>query len=203
MREALIALKRRRFREKELPSEAAEGHGGNGDCCELGGDSVVAFEDFADVVGGYSSFAADAPEVTANFDDRGRHGSENVARIENEGNAIAELAENFFATFAGGRAGEIGASAGERDTEFGDEIVDDFVPGPAEGDATRVAGDFKRQTVGRVDDNGKRTRPAGLRKTVKIVGKTFGEDLGVDKRVNENGQGAVFRAPFDTKNFFN
>ncbi len=153
----------------------------------LGGDSVVAFEDFADIVGGDSSFAADAPKVTTKLYDSGRHGSENVTRIQNKRNAIAELAEDFFATFAGGRAGNIGASAGERDAEFSDEIVDDFVPGPAESDASRVAGDFERETVGSVDDNGERTRPASLRKAVEIVGKIFGEDLGVDEGVDENG----------------
>lgn len=39
---------------------------------KLGGDSVVAFERFADILSGDSTFATNAPEVATEFDDCGR-----------------------------------------------------------------------------------------------------------------------------------
>ena len=122
--------------------------------------------------------------------------------IKNERDAIAELAEDFVATFAGGRTGYIGAGAGERNAEFGDEVIDDFVPGPAESDAAGVAGDFQGKAVGRVDHDRKRTGPAGLRETEEIIGKIFGEDLGVNERIDEDGESAMLGASFDAKDFF-
>ena len=192
----------RRVPAQRFTAEAAEGHRGNGDCLWLGGDGVVAFEDFADLSAGIAPsrpMHQRSPRSSTMVEGKA---PTDVTRIENERDAIAELAEDFFATFTGGRAGNIGAGAGERDAEFGDEIVDDFVPGPAESDAASVASDFEGKAIGSVDDDGERTRPAGLRETIEIVGKILGEDLGVDERVDENGKGAVFGASFDAKNFF-
>ncbi len=140
----------------------------------LSGNNVVAFEGFTDIVGGNGSFAADAPEVAAEFDNSGRHRAVGIAGIKNERDAIAELAEHFVATFAGGRAGKIGTGTGQRHTEFRDEIIDNFVSGPTQRYAPRVGSDFEGKAVRRVDDDGKRARPAGLRETVEIIGKIFG-----------------------------
>ena len=168
----------------------------------LGGDGVVAFQGFVDIVGGDGAFAADAPEVAAKFDDGGGQGVFRFAAIEDEGNAIAELAENFVATFAGRRAGKIGAGAGERDTEFANEVGDDFAIGPTESDAAGIGGDFEGKAVGGVDDDGEWAGPTGLGEAEEVVRQILGEYLGVDQRVDEDGKGLGFGAALNTKNFF-
>jgi hypothetical protein len=169
---------------------------------ELGRDGVVAFQGFVDVVEGDGAFAANAPEIAAKLDDGGGQGVDTFSGIENERDAIAELAEDFIATFTSGRTGDIGAGAGERNAEFGDEIVDDFVSGPAESDTAGVARNFQGKAVGRVDHDRKRTGPAGLREAEEIIGKIFGEDLGIDERIDEDGESTMLGASFDAENFF-
>jgi hypothetical protein len=169
---------------------------------ELCGDGFVAFQGLADVVGGDSAFAANAPVVATKFDDGGGQRAVGFAGVEDERKTIAELAEDFFAGFAGGGAGKVGAGAGERDTEFRDEVTDDFVFGPAESDAASVGGDLQGKAVGSLNDDGERAGPAGLGEAKKIVGKVFGKDLGVNERVDEDRKGAVFGASLDAKNFF-
>jgi len=169
---------------------------------ELGGDGVVAFQGFVDVVDGDGAFAANAPEIAAKLDDGGGQGVHAFSGIENERDAIAELAEDFIATFTSGRTGNIGAGAGERNAEFGDEVVDDFVPGPAESDTAGVARNFQGKAVGRVDHDRKRTGPAGLSETEEIIGKIFGEDLGINERIDEDGESTMLGASFDAENFF-
>ena len=122
--------------------------------------------------------------IAAEFNNGGRQGTGCIACIEDERDAVAELAKNFLATFAGRRTGKISAGAGKRDAELGDEIVDDFILGPAQSNSARVARDFKGKTIGSVDDDGERTGPAGLCQTIEVVRKIFGEDLGVDQRVD-------------------
>jgi len=112
------------------------------------------------------------------------------------------LAENLLATGAGGRAGDIGAGAGERDANFGDEIRNDFALGPTESDATGVGGDFEGQTVGRVDDDSKWTGPEGFSEAIKVVREIFGENECVIEMADEDRQGAVLGAPFDAENLF-
>ena len=71
------------------------------------------------------TFAADAPVVTAQFDDGGRHEA-GFAGVEDERDAVTELAEDFVTAGAGGGAGNVGAGTGERDAKFRDEIRDYF-----------------------------------------------------------------------------
>ena len=139
----------------------------------LSGNNVVAIEDFADLVSGDGTFATDAPVVATEFDDGGRHDTVGVTGIEDERDAIAELTEHFVAAFAGAGARKIGTGAGQRHTEFRDEIVDNFMFGPTQRYATGVRRDFEGKAVRRVDDDGQRTGPAGLREAVEIVGKIF------------------------------
>jgi len=170
-------------------------------CC-LGGDGVVAFEGFANFFGRDGAFAADAPVIAAKFDDGGGQGIRALTGIDNEGNAVAELVKHFLAAFAGGRTGKIGAGAGERNAEFGDKIVDDFVPGPAEGNAAGVGGNFEGQAVGSVDDDRERAGPAGLRQAIKVVGKVLGEYLRVNERIDENRKSLVLGASLDAEDLF-
>jgi len=167
----------------------------------LGGDGVVAFEGFANIVGGDGAFAADAPLVATKLDDRGGHGAGGFAGIEDERDAIAELAEDFVAAFASGRSGEVGAGAGERNAKFGDEIGDDVAFGPAKSDATGVGSDLQGKAVGGVDDDRKRAGPASLGEPKEIIGEIFGEDRGVDEGIDENGKGAMFGTALDSENF--
>lgn len=166
----------------------------------LGGDGVVAFEGFADLVGGNGAFAANAPVIATEFDNGGRAGVVGLTGIEDERETIAELSEDIDAAGAGGRAGKISAGAGERDAEFSNEIDDDFGLGPAESDAARVGGDFQRKAIGGVDDHGERAGPAGLRETKEIIGEIAGENLGVNERADENGEALGFGASFNAEN---
>jgi hypothetical protein len=163
---------------------------------------IVAGEGFLDLLRGDGSFAADAPEVAAEFDNGGRRGAVGIPGVENQREAIAELAEDFVAGFAGGRAGEIGAGAGERNTDFGDEVADNFVFGPAQSHATGIGGDFQREAVRGIDDQRERAGPAGLRQAIEIIGKIPGERLGKGERVDEDRKSALLGTSFDAKNFF-
>ena len=167
-----------------------------------GGDSVVAFESVVDFVRRDGALAADAPVVTAEFHNGGRQRASGVAAIEDEWETVAKLAKHLIATLAGGGAGNIGTGAGQRHTEFGDEIDHDFVVGPTQRDAACICGHFERKPVGRIDDDGEWARPASLRKPVKIVGQILGQHLGVDERIDENGQSAMLGASFHAENFF-
>ena len=69
--------------------------------------------------------------IAAEFDDGGGRNFLGFAGVENDRDAIAKLVKNLFTTFASGRAGKIGAGAGERDTDFVDEATHDFVTRPA------------------------------------------------------------------------
>jgi hypothetical protein len=165
-------------------------------------DGVVAFEGVADVVGGDGTETADAPVIAFEFDDGGRHDPVGFARVKDQREAIAKLTENFLAAGAGGRAGDVGAGAGERDADFGDEIRNNFRFGPTESDATGVGGDFEGETVGRVDDDGKRTGPEGFGEAIEVVREVFGENERVIEMADEDREGAVLGAPFDAENLF-
>ena len=112
------------------------------------------------------------------------------------------MREDFIAAGAGGRPGNVGAGAREGNANFGDEVADDPGFGPAHGDAPCVAGDFERETIGRVDDDGERAGPAGFREAIEIVGKIFRNDHGVIDRTDEDGESALLGAPFDAENLF-
>lgn len=148
------------------------------------------------------TFAADAPEIAAKFDDGGRRVIVGFAGIEDERDAVPELGEDLGTARASGRTRNIGAGAGERDAEFGNEIGHDRAIGPAKSDATRVGGDFEGKAVGGVDNHGERTGPAGVGEAIKVVGKIAGENGGVDERVDEDGEGAAFGTSLNAENFF-
>lgn len=151
------------------------------------------------MVGGDGGFAADAPEVAAEFDDGGGRERVGFAGIEDERDAVAELAENFLAAFACGRAGKIGAGAGERNAEFVDEIGNNFIFGPAEADTASVGSDFEGNAVGGVDDDGERAGPEGFGEAMEIVGEIFCEDGGVRERIDEDGKCAVLGTALDAE----
>jgi len=117
--------------------------------------------------------------IAAKFDDGGRHDGIRFTGIEDQGKAIAELAKNFLAAGAGGRAGNVGAGASERDSEFLDELMHDFASGPAEGNTTGVGGNLEGQARGGVEDHGERAGPQGLGEAIEIVGQLAGENVGV------------------------
>ncbi len=154
-----------------------------------------------DAGGGDGAGAADAPVVAAKFDDGGRSGDSRFAGVQDEGQAVAELAKDFIAAGAGGRAGKIGAGAGDGRAVFADEIADDFAFGPAESNAARVGGHFERKAVGGVEDDGKRAGPAGFGEFEKIVGEIAGKKRGLVKRTDEDGEGAGFGAALNAKDF--
>ena len=145
--------------------------------------------------------AADTPVVTTEFDDGGRLGTVRAARIEDEGDAVAELVKDLVAAFAGGGAGKIGACAGERVAYFGDQIADDFVFGPAQGNASGVGSDLQRKTIGRVDDDSERAGPTSVGESIEIVRKISRKDLRKNQGVDEDRKGAVLGASFDAKDF--
>jgi hypothetical protein len=154
-----------------------------------------------DDFGGDGAFAADAPVVATEFDDGGWHEALRFAGVEDERDAVAELSEDFVATGAGGRAGNVGAGAGERDANFLDESRDNFTSGPAKRDATRVAGNFQRQAHGRVENDGERAGPESVGETIEIVRKIARENVSVMDRVDEKRKRFGFGATLDAKDF--
>jgi hypothetical protein len=167
-----------------------------------GRDGAVAFKGVADVFGGDGAETADAPVIAFEFDDGGWHDPVGFAGVKDQRETIAKLTENFLAAGTRGRAGNVGAGAGERDADFGDEIRNHSRLGPTESDATGVSGDFEGQTVGRVDDHGKRTWPEGFGEAIEVVREIFGENQRVIDMTDEDRKGAVFRTSFNAKYFF-
>ncbi len=173
-----------------------------GDCGVVVRRSVaVEVEGGLDDLRGNGAFAAYAPEVSTKFDDGGGNEALSLASVEDEGNTIAELAEDFVATGAGGRAGDVGAGAGERDANFRDESSHDFTSGPPKSDAASVAGNLERKAHGSVEDDGEGPRPECVGKTVEIVGKLASENVGVVDGVDENGKSLRFGAALDAEDF--
>lgn len=147
------------------------------------------------------ALAADTPVVTAEFDDGGWHEALRFAGVEDQRDTIAELAEDFVATSAGGRARNVGTGAGERDANFLDESRDDFTSGPAKRDAARVAGNFEGQAHGRVEDDSERAGPEGVGETIEIVGKIARQNVRVVDGIDEKRKGFGFGATLDAKDF--
>lgn len=139
--------------------------------------------------------------IAAEFDDGGRRGVTGFAGIEDQRDAVAELAEDFFAGGTTGRAGKIGAGAGERDADFGDEASNDLIFRPAEGDAAGIAGHLERKTIGGVHDDGERAGPASVGEAIEIVGKFAGQNHGVVERADQDGERSGFGTALHTKDF--
>ena len=154
-----------------------------------------------DDFGGDGALAANAPMVAAKFDDGGRHEGLSFSRVEDERDAIAELAKDFVATGAGGRARNVGAGAGERDADFLDESTDDFTSGPTQSDAASVAGNFQRKTHGGVENDGERAGPESVGETIEIVGKIASENVRVVNGVDEQRKSFGFGTSFDAEDF--
>jgi hypothetical protein len=154
-----------------------------------------------DDFGGDGALAADAPVVAAKFDDGGRHEGLRFAGVEDKRDAVAELAENFVATGTGGRAGDVGAGAGERDTNFLDEASDNFASGPAKCDAASVAGNLQRKTHGGVENDGERAGPEGVGEAIEIVGKIARENVSVMDGADEKRKSFGFWATLNAEDF--
>jgi hypothetical protein len=154
-----------------------------------------------DNVRGHGAFAADAPVIAAEFDDGGRDEALGFTGVEDERKAVAELAENLVTAGTGGRTGNVGTCAGERNTEFLDESHSDFASGPTKSNAARVAGDFERKAHGGVQNDGERAGPESVGQAVEIVGEFAGENVGVMNGIDEDGKGFGFGATLDAENF--
>jgi hypothetical protein len=154
-----------------------------------------------DDIGGDGALAADAPVVATKFDDSGWHQGLSFSGVENERDAVAELAEDFVATGAGGRARDVGAGAGQRDADFLDESRNDFTSGPAKGDAASVAGNFQRKAHGSVEHDGERAGPESVGEAIEIVGKIASENVGVVDGVDEQRKSLGFGASLDAEDF--
>ena len=162
---------------------------------------AVWVEGGLDDFGGDGALTADAPVVATEFDDGGWHEALCFAGVENQRDAIAELAEDFIAAGTGGRTGNVGASAGERDTNFLDESRDDFASGPAKSDAARVAGNFEGQAHGGVKNDSERAGPESVGEPIKIIGKIARENVSVMDGVDEKRKSFGFRTTLDAKDF--
>jgi hypothetical protein len=176
-------------------SEKLGGDGG----VVVGAGVAVGGEGGLDDFGGNGPFAADAPVVATEFDDGGRHEGLRFSGVEDEWDTVAELAKDFVATGAGGRAGNVGAGAGERDADFLDESRNDFTSGPAKRDAASVAGNFQGKTHGSVENDGERAGPESVGETIEIVGQVASKNQGVVDGVDEKRQGFGFGATLDAK----
>ena len=88
-------------------------------------------EEFFEVGGGDDAFADDFPGVVAKDYDGGDQVGAEVAGVEDEWEAGAELLHHLRAADAGRMAGNIGAGAGDGAGELVDEAGDDGVAWPA------------------------------------------------------------------------
>jgi hypothetical protein len=182
-------------------------HSGNRQ--ELGGDGgvvvgrgvAVGVEGGLDDLGGNGAFATDTPVVAAELDDGGWDQALSFSGVEDERDAVAELAEDLVATGACGRAGDVSAGTGKRDADFLDELRDDFTSGPAKRNASSVAGNFQRKTHGSVENDGERAGPKGVGETIEIVGKIASENMGVVDGVDEQRKSFGFGAALDAEDF--
>jgi hypothetical protein len=111
------------------------------------------------------------------------------------------LAKDFVATGAGGRAGNVGTGAGERDANFLDEPRNDFTRWPAKSDAAGVAGNFQWKAHGSVENDGERSGPESVGETIEIVGKVASENVRVVDGVDEKRKSFGFGASFDAEDF--
>lgn len=162
---------------------------------------AVGVQGGLDDVGGNGAFAADAPEIATEFDDCGWHQGLRFARVEDERDAVAELAEDLGATGACGRAGDVGASAGKRDANFLDEPRNDFTSRPAKGDAASVAGNLQRKAHGSVENDGERAGPESVGETIKIIRKVPSKNVGVVDGVDKKRKRFGFGASLDAEDF--
>jgi hypothetical protein len=167
----------------------------------VGRGVAVGVEGGLDDVGGNGAFAADAPEVATEFDNGGWHEGLSFSGIEDERDAVAELTEDFCATGACGRAGDVGASAGKRDANFLDESSNDFTSGPTKSDAASVAGDLERKAHGSVENDGQRAGPESVGETIEIVGEVAGKNVGVMDGADEKRKSFGFGASLDAEDF--
>ena len=140
--------------------------------------------------------------IASEFDNRGGDAVVGLSGVQDEREAIAQLRKDLSSAGAGGKAGHIGASSGERDTEFRDEIRDDLAVRPAKSDAASIGRYFEGQPVRSIDNDGEWPRPTGFSQAEEIVGKITRENCGIDQRIDEDGQGAALGASFHAKNFF-
>lgn len=88
-------------------------------------------EEFFEVGGGDDAFADDFPGVIAEDYDGGDHVGAEVAGVENERDAGAELLHDLRAGNAGRMSGNIGAGSGDGAGELVDQAGDDSVARPA------------------------------------------------------------------------
>jgi len=140
--------------------------------------------------------------IASEFDNRGGDAFVGLPGVQDEREAIAQLRNDLSSASAGGRAGHIGASSGERDTQFRDEIRDDLAVRPAKSDSTSIGRYFEGKAVRSIDNDGEWPRPTGFSEAEEIVGKITGENCGINQRIDEDGQGATLGAPFHAKDFF-
>ena len=154
-------------------------------------------EEFFQVGGGNDAFADDFPGVVAEDDDGGDEVGAEVAGVEYQRDAGAELLHYLRAADAGRMAGDIGAGAGDGAGELVDEAGDDGVARPAQSDASGVAGDFEWQAMSGVDDDGERAGPKMLGESQKIYGDIAREQHALVNGIDQDGQGAGFGAAFD------
>ena len=96
---------------------------------------------------GDGAFAEDFPVFVLDADDGGGEARAGFAGIENEREAKAELLHQLIGVGAGWEAGNVGAGASDGAAEFVDELFDDGMFGPAEGDFASVGGDFQRDAI--------------------------------------------------------
>jgi len=150
--------------------------------------AVLGVQGVVDDFCGDSPLPADAPMIASKFNDGRRKHVLRFAGIQDYRNAIAELTKHLLATFTGRRTREIRTGAGERHTNLVNQATDNLVIRPAKGDAAGVGSDLEWQTIGSVNDDGQRSRPAGLGKTIEIIGEFARKNGSVFDGINEDGK---------------
>lgn len=98
--------------------------------------------------------------------------------------------------------GEIGAGAGDGAADGFDERGGDFGIGPAESDASGVAGDFQRQAMSGFDDESETAGPEFIGESEETVRDVADERYGLFDGVDEDRESFGFGAALGAKDGF-
>jgi hypothetical protein len=101
----------RRPRPEQTRARSVEGIG-------LGDNPFRTLQRIPDLDAGNRAFSPDAPKIAAQLYDSRCHDSISLAGVQNQGNAVPELMEDFVAACTSGRAGEIRACSCQGHANF-------------------------------------------------------------------------------------
>ena len=159
-------------------------------------------QSFVDFFIGDGAFADYTPFVAIETDDGGGEDALGISGIENQRQAIAELFHDLPGVGAGRIPGKIGAGTGDGAADGRDQLSDYVRTSPAQSDASGIAGDFQRQTMGSFNHESEWPGPEFIGEFEKTIGNFADEGQRLFLRIDQDGQSFGFRAPFGAEYAF-